>query len=517
MKSHTFKSPKLLALVAILVAGILVWQFIWREQPPAFDIQTAAISRGQIERSISATGSVQALVTVDVSSQLSGQISQVNVDFNTEVKKGGTLAVIDPRTFSSRVTSADANLAIAKANVEVQQASVVKAVALRDQAKRALERQKALIESRATSAATLDQAQTQFDTAVADEQVASAQLSTARAAVSQKQAELAQAKLDLDRTEIRTPIDGVVIARNVDPGSTVAASLQAPILFQIAQDLKQIEILVLVDEADIGAIETGQDVTFTVDAFPNRVFDGKVAQVRIAGKTTSNVVTYTVVVGAHNPQQKLLPGMTATVRIITGTRSGVLRVPNDAVRFTPPKDMPATSHVERPNRDQAIVDSLAERLKLSEEQKEKFRKALAADRAARGETDAPPSTLLGKGGSGGKAAVSSSRRQSGTVAGASQNSQRRRGRVSRALEGILTDEQKVAFKQSRDDWRDTTRPAIVWQETPKGLAPHRLILGLADETFSEILRGDLKKDDKVVVRARSNGGTGGQRAERTSR
>ncbi len=504
MKSILANKRNVLVLIGLAAVVALAWHLLWRESPPDFTIQAAEVSRGQIERSISATGSVQALVTVDVSSQLSGQISQVNVDFNSEVKKGDTLGVIDPRTFVSRVASARANLAIAKANVEVQEANIAKAQSLRDQAQRALERQKALIASRATSAATLDQAQTQYETALADVQVANAQLSNARAALEQKEAELAQARLDLDRTEIKTPIDGVVIARNVDPGSTVAASLQAPVLFQIAQDLKQIEILVLVDEADIGAIETGQEVTFTVDAFPNRVFTGKVAQVRIAGKTTNNVVTYTVVVGAGNPQQKLLPGMTATVRIITGTRYDVLRIPNEAVRFTPPKDMPATSHIDRPNRDEAIVDALSERLKMSDEQKERFRKNLASARAARGETNGP------------SRAVSSARRSSGARLAKPEDSLRRRGRVSRALEGILSEEQMAVFRLHRDVWRDTTRPAIVWQATPDGLAPHRVILGMADESFSEILRGDLKQGDKVVVRARRNGGTDG-RAERGSR
>lgn len=516
MMRYTPSLRQVLGLVAIVLAGFLVWYWVLQDQSPAFDLQTALVSRGPIERSISATGSVQALVTVDVSSQLSGQISQVNVDFNSEVKKGDVLAMIDPRTFASRVASAEANLTIAKANIGVQEANSVKAQALRDQAKRALERQKALIANRTTSEATLDLAQTQYETALSDVQVAAAQISNARASVAQKEAELAQAKLDLDRTAIRTPIDGVVIARNVDPGGTVAASLQAPILFQIAQDLKQIEILVLVDEADIGAIETGQNVTFTVDAFPNRVFDGKVAQVRIAGKTTSNVVTYTVVVGAQNPQQKLLPGMTATVRIITGTRAEVLRMPNDAVRFMPPKDLPTTSEVRRPNRDDAIVDSLAERLKLSPEQKEKFRQNLAAERAARGEPAEPRSEQ----GNNGKARAASGSSRSARPAGGSahtspaQDGARRHGRVSRALKGILTDEQAATFAAHRDVWRDTTRPAIIWQNTSDGLAPHRVILGLTDDNFSEILRGDLKEGDKIVIRARRKDAEASARAGR---
>jgi len=506
MKTLLSKFNSFVALAAVAGGLALAWYF-WRDTEPTFDIQTAEVSRGSIERGISATGSVQALVTVDVSSQLSGQISDVNVDFNSPVKQGDTLAVIDPRTFASRVASAEANLAIAKANVEVQQSSIVKTEALRDQALRALQRQKSLIASRVTSEATLDQSQTLYDTAVADAEVARAQLSNARAAVTQKEAELAQSKLDLDRTQIKTPIDGVVIARNVDPGSTVAASLQAPILFQIAQDLKQIEILVLVDEADIGAIETGQDVSFTVDAFPGRVFGGQVGQVRIAGTASNNVVTYTVVVRANNPQQKLLPGMTATVRIVTGRREKVLRLPNEAIRFTPPSDMKTTARGERPNRDDAIVDSLAEKLNLTAEQKDRFREGLAAtrrDRSAGGQ----------------QGAARTARRAGGSRSDTGGSPQERRGRISKVLDGILTDPQKAQFVIVRDAWRDTTRPAYVWQETPEGLKPRRVILGLADDSFSEIVRGEIKEGEKIVVRARRNGGSEGtrrQRGERSSR
>ncbi|NJM35528.1 MAG: efflux RND transporter periplasmic adaptor subunit [Rhodomicrobium sp.] len=373
----------LIALIVLAAGGAAAWQYTQAEKAASFEIETVGLSRGSIERSISATGAVQALVTSDVSSQLSGQISEVGVDFNSPVKKNTTLAVIDPRTFQARVASAEANLAIAKTTVSVQEASIVKAKALLDQAQRAVERQRTLAATNATPAATLETAETQAATAKADLEVAEAQLENARATVTLREADLAQAKLDLDRTQIRSPIDGVVIARNIDPGGTVAASLQAPVLFQIAQDLMQIQILVLVDEADIGAIETGQDVTFTVDAFPDRVFDGKVAQVRIAGTTTSNVVTYTVVVSAQNPRQRLLPGMTATVRIITGTRRDVLRVPNEAVRFAPPNGLKVTEAAERPDRDDAVITSLAEKLTLTPEQVEKFRAGLAATRQSR--------------------------------------------------------------------------------------------------------------------------------------
>jgi HlyD family secretion protein len=494
----------LLALVIVVAGGLAVWWFAGREEGATFEIQTAALSTGSIERSISATGSVEALVTVDVSSQLSGQMSDVNVDFNSPVAKDAVLAVIDPRTFAARVASAEANLAIARTTVAVQEANIAKAKALLDQAQRAVERQRTLAASNSTPAATLETAETSVETAKADLQVAEAQLANARATVTQRDADLSQAKLDLDRTQIRSPIDGVVITRSIDPGGTVAASLQAPILFQIAQDLKQIQILVLVDEADIGAIEDGHDVTFTVDAFPDRVFSGKVAQVRIAGTTTNNVVTYTVVVRAENPQQKLLPGMTATVRIITGTRRNVLRVPNEAARFSPPSGLKTTRPAERPNRDDAIVANLSEKLGLSAEQREKFRADMEATRRIRQTREASPPAAPDD-----DTSTQVTARPGAGASVATVSAPERRGRVTQVLEGILTPEQMTAFQAMRDEWRDTTRAANVWTQTPEGLQPHRLLLGLSDESFSEVLRGALKEGDSVVTRARRNGGRGG--------
>jgi HlyD family secretion protein len=500
----------LLALVLVAGAAFAVWRYVGAERRASFEVQTAELSTGSVERSISATGSVEALVTVDVSSQLSGQMAKVNVDFNSPVKQDETLAELDPRTFAAKVASAEANLSIAKTTVAVQEATIAKAKALLEQAESTLSRQKTLAASNSTPAATLETAQTGVETAKADLQVAEAQLANARATVTQREADLAQAKLDLDRTEIRSPIDGVVIARNIDPGGTVAASLQAPILFQIAQDLTQIQILVLVDEADIGSVEQGHDVSFTVDAFPDRVFRGKVAQVRIAGTTTNNVVTYTVVVRAQNPQQKLLPGMTATVRIVTGTRRDVLRVPNEAVRFTPPAGLKKAQGAERPNRDETVIAGISERLGLTPEQIEKFRAGMAATRRS------PEQSGRGASRRGGgsddddtSTQVPARPRGEGREATAEDGAPQRRGRLTRVLEGILTPEQMTAFQAARDEWRDTTRPANVWVQTPEGLQPHRLLLGLADESFSEVLRGELKAGDKVVTRARRNGGAAG--------
>jgi len=500
--------------VIVAAGAFAAWQFYWREQPASYELQTVEVSRGSIERSISATGSVEALVTVDVSSQLSGQISEVNVDFNSPVAQGAILAAIDPRTFAARVASAEANLAIARTDVSVREASILKAKALLGQAQRSVERQRTLAATKATPAATLDTAETQLATAKADLQVAQAQLDTGRATVTQREADLSQAKLDLDRTQIRSPIDGVVIARNIDLGSTVAASLQAPVLFQIAHDLKQIQILVLVDEADIGSVETGQSVTFTVDAFPERVFDGNVAQVRIAGTTTNNVVTYTVVVRAQNAQQKLLPGMTATVRIVTGTRHDVLRVPNEAIRFSPPKGLKTTQAAVRPNRDEAIIATLSDKLKLTAKQTEKFRDGMAAARRSREQRNAAPRDA---GNSENETSTEVSARRDTVARPTSGSAPERQGRISQVLEGILTPEQMMAFKALRDEWRDSTRPANVWTQTPGGLRPHRLLLGLSDDSFSEVLRGELRQGDRVVARARQDGGDESERRGRGGR
>jgi HlyD family secretion protein len=511
---------RLVVILLILAAGsYAAWFYVGGESEAAYDIQTVELSRGSIERSISATGSVQALVTSDVSSQLSGQISEVNVDFNSAVNKGATLAVIDPRTFAAKVASAEANLAIARTTVTVQEANIEKMKALLDQAQRALERQKTLAANNATPAATLETAETAVATAQADLQVANAQLENARATITAREADVAQAKLDLDRTQIRSPIDGAVIARNIDPGGTVAASLQAPVLFQIAQDLTQIQILVLVDEADIGSIENGQQVTFSVDAFPERIFTGEVAQVRIAGTATNNVVTYTVVVRAQNPGQKLLPGMTATVRIITGTRSDVLRIPNEAVRFQPPKGLATVERAERPNRDEAIIASISEKLKMTPEQVEKFRSGMAATRRT---TQSGGNSQRGERQEGDDVSTEApARTERPAAAGAENGVQQRRGRITRVLEGILTPEQMTAFKAMREERRDAARPVNVWVQTNEGLQPYRLQLGLSDENFSEVVRGQLKEGDKVVTRARRNGaaaaGEGnGQRGRRNS-
>jgi HlyD family secretion protein len=486
-------------LVIAAAAGAGTWYFYWREEAPRYSFDTVAVDRGLIEQSVSATGAVQALTTVDLSSQLSGQIADVMVDFNTKVKAGDLLAVLDKKTFAAKVKSAEANLAMAKSSVEVQEATIQKNKALVKNAQENLARQQHLAAKGAASQAVLDTASTALATAEADLAVAVAQLANANASVAQRQSDLEQARIDLERTEIRSPIDGVVIARNIDPGATVAASLQAPILFQIARDLSKIQIEAQVDEADIGRIEKGDAVTFTVDSYPDRIFRGQVAQVRIGGTVENNVVTYTVIVDADNPRERLLPGMTATVRIVTGRKENALRLPNAAVRFIPPQGVPGAETAPRWGRNEAFLAELADLLKLTDAQKVKLKAELDAAAARRIDAQSieqPRSNLpVGK-------SANRQRQQGSRPARNAGGEHQQQGNLSRILHGLMTEEQAKIFQRWREERHETTRPAVVWLPQGEGMLPRKIRLGLYDEAYSEIVGGVLKAGDRVVTRVR---------------
>ncbi|MCW8926398.1 MAG: efflux RND transporter periplasmic adaptor subunit [Xanthomonadales bacterium] len=301
-------------------------------------IETTQLDVGNIVRAVATSGAVRPLITVEVGSQLSGQLADIYVDFNSEVKAGDIIALIDSKTFESRVVQSSADLKVARSNVIVQRAAIDRAKANLRKARLEYERAEPLANAGTLSASDFDTALASFESAKADLTMAEAQLQNALANEEQRQASLESAEIDLERTKIRSPIDGVVIERAVDQGQTVAASFSAPVLFRIAQDLTKIQIEANVDEADIGNVVEGNEASFTVDAYPDLEFTGRVEQVRLAPNETNNVVTYTVIITADNPDLKLLPGMTAIVEIITGKAENVLRVSNDAVRFRPPPD-----------------------------------------------------------------------------------------------------------------------------------------------------------------------------------
>jgi HlyD family secretion protein len=309
-------------IVAGLVLALAVAGLALRSRKAEVRYQVVPATRGDVVDVVGATGTLQAVTTVQVGSQVSGTVQQLSADFNSRVTKGQVIARLDPSSFQARLGQAQANLVSARANVERQQATL-------DDARQKLARAEELFKAQLLPEADLETARS---TALSAE----AQLKANRAAVTQAVAAVNQAQVDLDHTIIRSPIDGIVVGRSVDVGQTVAASLQAPTLFTIAQDLRNMQVDTNVDEADVGRVTVGQTATFTVDSFPGRTFTGTVVQIRKAPLVVQNVVTYDVVVSARNADQRLLPGMTANVRIVIEQKEGVLQVPNAALRFRPP-------------------------------------------------------------------------------------------------------------------------------------------------------------------------------------
>jgi HlyD family secretion protein len=312
--------PGRLVIVAVLAAALggTAWYFNG-DHTEAPQFQTVVVTRGDLTQSVSANGTLNPVLNIQVGSQISGNIKQLFADFNSPVKSNQVVALLDPAPCMASVHSAEADLANAKAMLELQQ----------------------IQEARSASLLTNHLIpQSDYDTALAS-------LHQSQAQVKMKEASLDRAKLDLAHCTIYAPVDGIVISRSVDVGQTVAASMNAPVLFMIANDLAKMQIDANVAEADVGTIEEGQTATFTVDAYPGRTFIGKVTQIRNAPTTVQNVVTYDTVIGVDNSDLKLKPGMTATVSIITAQRSGVCKIPNSAFRFKPPEPQTNQTFVVR--------------------------------------------------------------------------------------------------------------------------------------------------------------------------
>ena len=309
--------PLAVAILALLLAGLL---FSRCRSSSGRRFQTVAVSRGPITQAVTATGTLNPVQNVQVGSQVSGNIQKLFVDFNSAVKAGQVIAQIDPVVFQATVNQADGDLASARAALDLARVTAT--------------RTEELFAKKNSSQSDVDQAR--------------ANLHQAEANVKIKEGALEKAQADLDHCTITSPIDGIVISRNVDVGQTVAASLQAPVIFAIANDLSKMQIDANVAEADVGGVAIDQDVDFTVDAFPTQTFHGKVVQVRNAPITVQNVVTYDTVIGVSNPDLKLKPGMTANVSIISAHRDDVLKLANSALRFRMPDETPAPRRGDRP-------------------------------------------------------------------------------------------------------------------------------------------------------------------------
>lgn len=496
------------------------------------EYRLAKVERGPIVSAVSCTGALSAVVTVEVGSQVSGQIMEMLADFNSQVSKGQVIARIDPENFKARVLQSEAELAVALASVSIKRAAIERAraevensrealgaakaqtekarVALAD-AQRDLNRKKKLHKNRIISESEIDraravhdQAEAQLDAAKADERarvsfvssmeaalkMAIAEVEYARAQVKQREAALQNSMVDLDHTIIRSPVDGVVIERNVDIGQTVAASLQAPTLFTIAQDLRKMQVETDIDEADIGQIQEGQKATFTVDAFPGKEFVGSIQQIRKAPKTLQNVVTYTVVISAENPDLHLLPGMTANVKVVVGERTQALRVPNAALRFRPAGqvesskgvgDAPESAGPARggPRSGEDLINRLDKGLSLGEDQKEQIRALFAEVRkkvmAMRG-AGAGPNEI-----------------------GPEVQRLREQNRIK--IMRILTPEQREKFQKLRSARiASPLTPGRVWVLGEGGKPdPVDVVSGISDGSFTEIVRGDLQPGQEVIL------------------
>ncbi|MCY7280676.1 MAG: efflux RND transporter periplasmic adaptor subunit [Sphingomonas bacterium] len=330
---------------------MILWTML-RPTPKDYEYVAQKVDKGEVVRRVTASGKLRALNTIKVGAEVSGQITRVFVDFNSSVSKGQVLAEIDPTRLRARVAQSRAQVAVAQASLAQAQASISRTQSDIGTQERDYGRRSSLAKSGFTSKAGLDTSANALAASRAGARTAIAQAASARAQIAQAQAELSSAELDLSRTTIVAPASGVIINKLVEPGTTVAASFQTPNLFEIAADTTRMQVEASVDEADIGQVLEGQPVRFTVDAYPGDIFAATVRQIRKSATELQNVVSYLVILDVDNADGKLLPGMTANVEIITGSRPNVVRVPTSALRFRPragdrleEKDLPAGTPV----------------------------------------------------------------------------------------------------------------------------------------------------------------------------
>src|SRR5574341_843049 len=506
------KRAAILALVvAVLAAGGWYW-FQSRSGDGDVRYRVAKVERGSLAALVVASGTLNAVTTVQVGSQISGQVKEIFADFNTAVKKNQVIAQIDPSTFELRVSQARADLdaaqgavAVARSGLAAQQAELGRVKVTLADAQRDLERKKALVDKKFISPAELDKAQVLLDTTreqikavQAQIQVSEAQVTSARAAVKQRESLLQQAQVDLERTIIRAPVDGTVILRNIDAGQTVAASLQAPVLFTIAQDLRDMQVEAAIDEADVGRLRVGMPASFAVDAFPRRAFNGEIKQVRKSPQNVQNVVSYTVVISAANPDLALLPGMTANVRIAVENRASAVKVPNAALRWRPPG---AAAEVKAPN------DAPAQQ-QAGGQAAQEFRNRVIAEIKP---TDAQKVQL--------EEIFSEARQKLARLRDMKGDSTRRRevekvrAETNARIAEILTPEQRPAWERLLVEGgsRGPAAAGRVYVLQDSELKALDVRLGLTDGTSTEVVSGLTEGTEVIIgtIDARSGGGASG--------
>jgi HlyD family secretion protein len=536
-----------LAVLVVLGGGAGVY-FASPGQGSLPTFRTQKAEEGEVVAAISASGTLAAVITVQVSSQLSGQIKDLYVDFNTEVKKDDPLALIDPQTFEARVQQGKAELDMARASLTKARADLVnvraalsvaeanshRALVQAQDAARDKERKTSLAGRGVFSQRDVDKAVTDADAADAALKASKAQesaqramvgaseagIATAEATVRMREATLAQAQIDLDRTVIRAPVNGVVIQRNIDRGQTVAASLSAPVMFQMAQDLKDMEVYANVDEADVGRITQGQRATFTVDAYSGRTFEGQVKMVRKGPQVISNVVTYVAVISAANPDLRLLPGMTATVRIVTAERPRALKVPNAALRYKPPgasAEVAEAAAGEAPQgggfpSPEVMTQRLTQQLKLSDDQAKQIRQIFEEARQRAQAAQAARRQQQASAGPGGALGVAGGAGGPGGGAGGGDGGARARqqaiAETRQRVAAVLTAEQRAIFEALPQRTQQAeSRPGRVWvlggDGRPQSVAVR---VGIGDGSFTEIVSGEIRAGQEVIIGHSSKAG-----------
>jgi len=494
------------AIAVVVIAALLgvgaFYYFRYNGAATEAAYRFGEVTKGPMEVLVSSTGKVHPVLIVDVGSQVSGRVSAVLVDYNSLVSKGEVIAHIDPAPFEARFEVAEADLAQAKASVAMQNASLeqlkadlVGARAAFKELEQDLERQRSLLKRKLVSqsvvdraVASHDQSRARIDSLLAQQKRQRAQIRTTEAQVLSRAAGLRERKTELDNTVIRSPVNGVVINRNVDPGQTVAASLQAPVLFTIAQDLREIHLEVSVDEADIGRVREGQKVRFTVDAYPERTYTGQVIQIRKQPVEVSNVVTYVIIVSTRNDDDTLLPGMTANVELVIGERADTIQVPSSALRFTPRGVEVPSAGGGQGGQGQGgsggggmgrMMQQLNENLNLSAEQQEAARAiSMEMGQSIRGLREGGmEADQMGP-------AIAQLRRQ-----------------MTQKLEALFDPEQKRLYRQL------TAQAAAprgvrgrVWTVGPEGSpVSANVMIGISDGSRTEILRGEIEPGDQVIV------------------
>jgi HlyD family secretion protein len=494
-KNRALRRIGTIATVCAIAIAALWW---WQQRKPDAEggYRTVAVERGDIRVAISATGTLSAISTVTVGSQVSGQVTEVLADFNDKVEKGQVIARIDPSTYEAQIAQGTAQVASAQASLRQAQASLRNAE-LDYQRKAALGGQQLVAKS-------------DIDLARAARDQAQAQVSAAQAQIRQQAASTQTTRVNLDRTVIRSPVDGVVLTRTIEPGQTVAASLQAPELFTIAEDLSKMKIELAVDESDIGQVRDGQAVSFTADAFPDRQFKGTVEQVRLSATTTSNVVTYPVVVTVDNSDGTLLPGLTVNAEIEVSKRADVLKVANAALRYKPADDAAATAAGPRAMaaRDggTGIADDLARtaaELKLDATQQAAFDSVVAAIRQRQAARQAAPQQQGGNSLFGGRGGGP----RNGGSTGGQMQAQMRQRMVERyqqdfaAFRASLGDAQRKQWDQAVATLIGATRVPIY--KLVDGQPQRTMVrIGASDGTDTEV-SGDIQAGDEIVTGERA--------------